>query len=75
MDADDREQVRVTLMETLDWPVTTGEVEAAATQVTPRWRDAVVVAASRLPDDGSWVDVEGLWADLDPLLHEAVHGL
>ena len=75
MDSDDRAQVRATLMEALDWPVTTGEVEAVAERVDPQWRDAVVVATSRLPDDGSWTTIEELWADLDPLLKEAVHGL
>lgn len=75
MEKDDRAQVRATLMSALVWPVTTGEVEAAAEQVDPAWRDATVVAASRLPDDGSWLTIDDLWEDLDPLLKEAVHGL
>lgn len=75
MDADDRGQVRAVLMEGLHWPVTTGEVEAVAEQVEGEWHDAVVVAASRLPDDGTWMTIDALWADLDPLLKEAVHGL
>ena len=75
VDADDRAQVRSTLMTTLDWPVTAGEVEGAAGAVAAEWRDPVTVAASRLPDDGSWTTIDELWDDLDPLLKEAVHGL
>lgn len=75
MDQDDRAQVRATLMSGLSWPVTTGEVEAVAEQVDPAWRDAAIVATSRLPDDGTWLTIDELWADLDPLLKEAVHGL
>lgn len=75
MDTDDRAQVRATLMSELNWPVTTGEVEGAVERVDPQWRDAAVVAASRLPDDGTWTTIDELWADLDPLLKEAVHGL
>ena len=75
MQAEDRAQVRADLMSELDWPVTSGEVEAAAEQaVTPEWRDAVAVAAQRLPDRGHYLDIDSLWDDLDPLLRDVVHG-
>lgn len=75
MDGTDRARVRADLLAALDWPTTTGEVEAAAEQaVTPEWRDEVVVAASRLPDRGRWLDIDELWDDLDPILEDVVHG-
>lgn len=74
MKAQDRIAVRVALMEQLDWPVTTGEVGAAAEQaVEERWREHVVAATRRLPDDGTWTEIDALWHDLDPLLKDVVH--
>lgn len=73
MQQEDRARVRADLMEVLDWPVTAGEVEAAASEVTPEWRDAVVAAAQRLPDQGHYVEINELWSVLDPLLKDVVH--
>ena len=74
MQTDDRAQVRADLMELLDWPVTAGEVEAAAAEVTPQWRDETVAAAQRLPDEGHYLEINELWSVLDPLLKDVVHG-
>lgn len=73
MQSEDRAQVRADLMAVLDWPVTAGEVEAAAEQVTPQWRDATMVAAQRLPDKGHYMEINELWSVLDPLLKDVVH--
>ena len=74
MQAEDRARVRADLMEALDWPVTSGEVEAAAEQsVTAEWSDEVAMAAQRLPDEGHYLDIDELWADLDPALKDVVH--
>ncbi len=74
MQTEDRAQVRADLMELLDWPVTAGEVEAAAAEITPRWRDETVAAAQRLPDEGHYLEINELWSVLDPLLRDVVHG-
>lgn len=75
MQADDTARVRADLMGALDWPVTSGEVQGAAEQaVTDEWSDEVAVAARRLPDHGRYLDIDELWADLDPLLKDVVHG-
>lgn len=75
MQADDRAKVRADLMDALDWPVTSGEVQGAAEMaVDDAWSADVAAAATRLPDDGHYLDIEELWADLDPHLHEVVHG-
>lgn len=74
MKPEDRAQVRADLMDALNWPVSAGEVEGAAEQaVTAEWRDQVAVAAQRLPDRG-YLDIDELWADLDPILESVVHG-
>lgn len=70
MDADRIAEVRSKLMTELNFPVTSGEVEAAAEAVD---EPDVAAAATRLPDDGKWVEIDGLWADLDPLLKELIH--
>lgn len=70
MDADRIAEVRAELMTELDWPATAGEVQAAAETVD---EPEVAAAATRLPDDGSWLDIDELWADLDPLLKELIH--
>lgn len=71
MDAQERADVRSRLMSELDWPVTSGEVQGAAeTLEMPQ----VAAAASRLADDGHWTEMDGLWADLDPILKDVVHG-
>ena len=75
MQAEDRAQVRADLMGALDWPVTSGEVEGAAElAVDDEWAADVAAAATRLPDDGHYLDIDDLWADLDPLLKDIVHG-
>lgn len=74
MQTEDRARVRADLMELLDWPVTAGEVEAAAAEVTPQWRDETAVAAQRLPDEGHYLEINELWSVLDPLLRDVVHG-
>ena len=75
MQADDRAQVRADLMEALDWPVTSGEVQGAAElAVDEEWSADVAAAATRLPDDGHYLDIDELWAALDPLLKDVVHG-
>lgn len=74
MQSEDRARVRADLMELLDWPVTAGEVEAAAAEITPQWRDETVAAAQRLPDEGHYLDINELWSVLDPLLRDVVHG-
>ena len=74
MKAEDRAQVRADLMDELNWPVSAGEVEGAAEFVTEEWSDAVAVAAQRLPDDATYLEIDELWADLDPLLEDVVHG-
>ena len=74
MQAEDRARVRADLMEALDWPVTSGEVQGAAEQaVTDEWSDDVAVAARRLPDEGHYLDIDELWDALDPLLEDVVH--
>lgn len=74
MQAEDRARVRADLMEALDWPVTSGEVQGAAeTAVTDEWSDDVAVAARRLPDEGHYLDIDELWAALDPILKDVVH--
>lgn len=74
MQAEDRARVRADLMEALDWPVTSGEVEAAAElSVTEEWSADVVTAARRLPDEGHYLDIDELWADLDPAIKDVVH--
>lgn len=73
MQPEDRARVRADLMEVLEWPVTAGEVEAAAAEVTPQWRDETIAAAQRLLDDGHYLDINELWSVLDPLLEEVVH--
>lgn len=61
-------------MEELAWPASSGAVEGAAeVAVDDQWSDAVVAAAQRLPDDGSYLGIDELWADLDPLLKDVVH--
>lgn len=75
MQAEDRARVRADLMSALDWPVTSGEVQGAAEQaVGEQWRAEVVAAARRLPDQGHYLDIDELWADLDPALKDVVHG-
>lgn len=75
MQPEDRAQVRADLMNALDWPVTSGEVEGAAElAVDDAWSADVAAAARRLPDDGHYLDIEELWAALDPLLKDIVHG-
>ena len=74
MQADDIAGVRADLMGALDWPVTSGEVQGAAEQaVDPQWRDQVAKAARRLPDQGHYLDIDELWADLDPAIKDVVH--
>ena len=71
MDADRRAQIRAELLEELNWPVSTGEVIGAAElQDEPE----VAAAARRLPADGTWLEIDDLWDDLDPLLKDVVHG-
>ncbi len=72
MDADRIAEVKAELMGELarQWPVGPGEVRAAAEAVG---EPDVATAATRLPDDGRWVEVDDLWADLDPLLEELIH--
>lgn len=70
MDDDRIAEVRSKLMSELDFPVTPGEVEAAAEAVD---EPDVAAAATRLPDDGHWLDIDALWEDLDPLLKELIH--
>ncbi len=67
MDTDRVADVRGALMTTLDWPVTTGEVIAAAEQVD---EPLVADAARRLPDDGHWVEIDELWDDLSPAIED-----
>ncbi len=31
------------------------------------------MAAQRLPDEGHYLDIDELWADLDPALKDVVH--
>lgn len=71
MDAERRAEVRARLMSELDWPVTSGEVRGAAETLG---EDEVVVAATRLPDEGTWLEIDELWDDLDPILEQVVHG-
>lgn len=65
MDNARRAEVRSKLKSGLDWPVTTGEVIAVAEQVD---EPVVAKAATRLPDDGHWVEIDALWADLEPAI-------
>ena len=75
MQPDDLAQVRADLMTALDWPVTSGEVQGAAElAVDDAWSADVAAAATRLPDEGRYLDIEELWSDLDPLLKDVVHG-
>lgn len=75
MQPEDRAAVRADLMNALDWPVTAGEVQGAAElAVDDAWSADVVAAATRLPDDGHYLDIDALWDDLDPHLHDVVHG-
>jgi hypothetical protein len=69
VDADRIAEVRAELMSEIDWPATAGEVTAAAEAVA---EPEVAAAASRLPDDGHWLDIDALWDDLGPLLEELV---
>lgn len=72
MDAERIAEVKGELMTELarQWPVGPGEVRAAAEAVD---EPDVAAAATRLPDDGRWVEMDELWADLDPLLKELIH--
>jgi hypothetical protein len=70
MDADRIAEVRSKLMSELDFPVTAGEVTAAAEAVD---EPDVAAAATRLPDDGTWIEIDALWDDLDPLVEELIH--
>lgn len=56
--------------ELVEWPVTAGRVRAAA---EAKNEPEAAAAASRLPDDGSWLTMDDLWADLDPHLKEISH--
>lgn len=67
MDTDRVAEIRSTLMSTLDWPVTAGEVTAAAEQAD---EPLVADAARRLPDDGHWVEIDELWDELAPRIEE-----
>lgn len=61
-------------MEELEWPASAGAVQGAAeVAVDEEWRPDVTAAAQRLPDDGSYLDIDELWDDLDPLLKDVVH--
>lgn len=67
VDTDRRAQVRAELMDELTWPASTGQVIGAAEmQDDPE----VAAAAKRLPDDGTWLQIEELWQDLEPLLDD-----
>lgn len=71
MDKDRRDAVKARLLDELvEWPVSAGRVQAAA---EAKGELEAAAAASRLPDDGTWVDMDELWADLDPHLEEIVH--
>lgn len=75
MQPEDRAQVRADLMNALDWPVTSGEVQGAAeVAVDDAWSADVAAAATRLPDDGHYLDIDELWAALDPHIKDIVHG-
>ena len=65
MQSDRIDEVRAELMSELDWPVTTGEVLGAAETLD---EPTVLEAARRLPDDGTWVEIDDLWADLRPAI-------
>lgn len=67
MDKDREGEIRSKLMSELDWPVTSGEVVAAAEACG---EPDVASAARRLPDDGSWLEIDPLWEDLEPLLDD-----
>lgn len=70
MDADERAQVRAALMDELEWPTSAGAVQGAAdTLQMPN----VAAAASRLPDDATYLGIDELWEDLDPHLYEIEH--
>lgn len=71
MDADERASVRAALMDELTWPTSAGAVQGAA---QARGLEDVVAAATRLPDDATYLDIDQLWDDLDPHLEEIVHG-
>lgn len=61
-------------MEELAWPASAGAVQGAAeVAVDDQWSGDVVAAAQRLPDNGTYLDIDELWADLDPLLKDIVH--
>lgn len=71
MDQDRRDEVKAKLLsELVEWPVSAGRVRAAA---EAQGEPDVAAAATRLPDDGTWVEMDELWADLDPHLKEIVH--
>lgn len=68
MQQDRQADVRAALMTELDWPVTSGEVRGAAETIDD---DVLVRAATRLPDEGTWLEIDELWADLLPAIEDA----
>lgn len=65
MEPERHDAVRSKLMTELDWSVTSGEVIGAAEMLD---EPTVVEAAGRLPDDGSWIEVDQRWTDLRPAI-------